>query len=90
MNKGGQRAKQWRDRERERGRETECCSERVTVWAINLTAGQIFMAATERVTLNLIKMNIKIISKNLDDIVFLFSRHSDFSSVRQTTDMSQY
>ncbi len=33
-------------------------------------------------------MNIKIKFKNLDGIVFLFSRHSDFSSVRQTTDMS--
>jgi hypothetical protein len=57
-------------------------------WAINLTFGQIFMAAREQIILNLIKVNIKIISENLDGIVFLFSRHSDFSSVRQTTDMS--
>jgi hypothetical protein len=112
MEEGGQRAKQWRDRERdrergrkrerekeregdrererqrERDRQTECCSKRVTAWAINLTVRQIFMAARERIILDLIKMSIKIKSKNLDGIVFLFSWYFDFSSVRQTTDMS--
>jgi hypothetical protein len=38
--------------------------------AINLAIGQIFMTARERIILDLIKMNIKIISKNLDGIVF--------------------
>jgi hypothetical protein len=87
MEKGGQRAKQWRDRETETERETECCSKRVTTWAINLTIGQIFMAARERIILDLIKINIKI-SKNLDGIVFLLSWYYDFSSICQTTDMS--
>jgi hypothetical protein len=77
-----------REREIEKERESECCSKRVTVWAINLTVGQIFMAARERIIiLDLIKINIKI-SKNLDGIVFLLSRHFDFSSICQTTDMS--
>ena len=62
---------------------------RITAWAINLTVGQIFKAGGAQIILGLIKMNIKIISKNLDGIIFLFSRHSDFSSVRQTTDMPQ-
>ncbi len=56
--------------ERERGRVTECCSRRVTALAINLTIGQIFMAAGEQIILRLIKMNIKIISKNLDGFTF--------------------
>jgi hypothetical protein len=51
---------------RERGREGECCSKRVTASAINLTVRQIFMAARERIILGLIKMNVKIISKNID------------------------
>ncbi len=34
-------------------------------------------------------MDIKIIFRDLDGIVFL-SRHSDFSSIRQTTDMPHY
>ncbi len=55
---------------RERGREVECCSQRVTASAINLPVGQIFMAARERIILGLIKMDIKIIPKNLDGIVF--------------------
>jgi hypothetical protein len=41
--KSGEQDKQWRDRERERGRETERCSERVLAWAINRTVEQIFM-----------------------------------------------
>jgi hypothetical protein len=48
------------------------------------------MAARERIILGLIKMNIKTIPKNLDGIVFQFSRHSDFSSACQTTDMSHF
>jgi hypothetical protein len=44
----------------------ECCCERDTAWAINLTVGQIFISARERIVLYLIKMNIKIICKNLD------------------------
>jgi hypothetical protein len=51
-----------------------------------LTFGQKFMAARERIIQDLIKMNIKIISKNLDGIVFI-SRHTDFSSICQTTDV---
>jgi hypothetical protein len=46
------------------GREVECCGKRVMAWAINLTVGQIFMAASERIIRDLIKMNIKIIFKN--------------------------
>jgi hypothetical protein len=76
--------------ERERGRETECCSKRVTASAINLTVGQIFMATREQIILGIIKINIKTIPKNLDCIVFLFSRHSDFSSPCQTADMSHF
>jgi hypothetical protein len=53
--KGVQRAKQWRDRVLQRKGYGY------------LTIGQIFMAARERIILDLIKMNnIKIISKNLD------------------------
>ncbi len=68
--------------EREQGRETECCSKRVTVSAINKSIGQLFMAARVRIILGLIKMNIKIISMNLDGIVFMFSRHTAFSSIK--------
>ncbi len=68
--KGGQRAMQWRDRERERDRQTDCCCKRVTEWAINLTVGQIFITARERIILDLIKMNIEIIYKNLDGYYF--------------------
>jgi hypothetical protein len=53
-----------------------------------LAHGKIFMAARGRIILDLIKMNIKIISKNLDGIVSLFLRHSDFSFLHQTTNMS--
>ncbi len=60
-----------RERERERERETERCSKRALAWAINLAAGQIFMRARERIFRDLIKMNIRIISKSLDDIIFL-------------------
>jgi hypothetical protein len=56
--------------EGEQGREAECCSKRVTALAINLTIGQIFMAVREQIILNLIKMNIKIMSVNL--IVLFF------------------
>ncbi len=52
--------------ERQRARERQHCGKWVMVWAINLTIGQIFMAARERIIQNLIKMNIKISSKNLD------------------------
>ncbi len=44
------------------------------------------MAARDRITQDLIKMNIKIISKNLGGIVFL-SRYSDFSSISQIINM---
>jgi hypothetical protein len=52
------------------GRETECCCGRVMAWAINLTVGQIFIIARKGIILDLIKMNIKIICKNLV-IIFL-------------------
>ena len=39
-------------------------------WAVNLTVGQIFITARERIILDLIKMNIKIIYKNLDGYYF--------------------
>jgi hypothetical protein len=39
-------------------RETERSCERVAVWAINLTVGQIFITARERIIIGLIKMNI--------------------------------
>jgi len=42
----------------------------VKSWAINLTAGQIFITARERIILDLIKMNIQII----DFIIFLLVR----------------
>jgi hypothetical protein len=48
------------------------------------------MATRDRMIQDLIKMNIKIISKNLDGIVFLFSRRSDCLSVCQSTDMSHF
>ncbi len=38
-----------RQRERKRERETERCSERVLATAINLTIGQIFTTARERI-----------------------------------------
>ncbi len=50
---------------------TECCSGRVSALTINLTVGQIFKAARAQIILGLIKMNIKIISKNLDDFSVL-------------------
>jgi hypothetical protein len=43
------------ERERERERERECCCGQVTAWAINLTVGQIFIPARERIILDLIK-----------------------------------
>ncbi len=51
--------------ERQREWEMECCYERDTAWAIKLTVGQIFITARERIILCLMKMNIKIICKNL-------------------------
>jgi len=56
------------ERQRERGRETAAkkCCKGVMVWAINLTVGQIFITAREKIILALIKMNIKIICNNLD------------------------
>jgi hypothetical protein len=71
MEKGLQRAKQCRDREREQGGETECCCGLVTVWAINFTFGLIFITGRERIILDVIKINIKIIYKNLDGYYFL-------------------
>ena len=71
--------------ERVRGRETECCCRWVTVWAINLAIGQIFITARERRLLDLIKMKIKIIYKNLDG--HYFSGCCAFSSIHQTTDI---
>ncbi len=47
--------------EREKGRETEHCSERVLASAINLTVRQIFTTARERIIRDFIKMDIKII-----------------------------
>ena len=58
MEKGGQRAN-WR-------RETECCYKRVAARVVNLTVGQIFITARERIILDLIKINIKNIFKSLD------------------------
>ncbi len=52
---------------------------------MNLTARQIFITARERIILDLIKMNIKIIYKNLDGCYF--SRCCAFSSIHQTTDI---
>ncbi len=54
------------ERQRERGRDTEHSYGRVVAWAINLTVGQIFITARERIILDLIKMNIKTIFNNLD------------------------
>ncbi len=51
-------------------RETERCSKSVLAWAINLTVGQMFMTARDRIIRDFIKIDIKIISKNLDSIVF--------------------
>jgi hypothetical protein len=51
------------DNERERESETERCYERVAVWVINLTVGQVFKIARERIIRGLIKMNIKIIQR---------------------------
>jgi hypothetical protein len=83
--KGGQRAKEWRVRERNRERQRECCCRWVIAWAIKLTVGQIFITASERIILDLIKMNIKIIHNNLDG--YYFSRCCAFSSIHQTTDI---
>ncbi len=47
--------------ERKRVCETEHCQERVAALVINLTVGQIFMIARERIIRDPIKMNIKII-----------------------------
>jgi hypothetical protein len=44
--------------ERQTNRETERSCERVAVWAINLTVGQIFITARERIIIGLIKMDI--------------------------------
>jgi hypothetical protein len=54
------------ERQKERGRETKHSYKRVAAWAMNLTIGQIFITARERIILGLIKMNIKIIFKNLE------------------------
>ncbi len=58
------------ERQRERERETECFCGWVTAWAINCTVGQILITARETIILDLIKMNIKIICKNLDGYYF--------------------
>jgi hypothetical protein len=58
------------ERERERELEVEHCGERVTAWAINVPVGQIFVAAREGKICDLIKVNVKIISKNLDGLFF--------------------
>ncbi len=47
--------------ERKRVCEAEYCQERVTGWVLNLTDGQVFMIARERIIRDPIKMNIKII-----------------------------
>jgi hypothetical protein len=60
-----------RDTEREKGREIEHCSKRVLASAINLTVGQMFMTAKERIIGYFIKMDINIISKNLGGIIFM-------------------
>ncbi len=69
--KGGQRAMKWRDRERgrERERESECCCRWVTAWAINLTFGQIFIPARERIILDLIKWTLRLYT-SLDGYYF--------------------
>jgi hypothetical protein len=54
-----------RERERERERRS-VAADGLRRWAINLTVGPIFITARERTKLDLIKMNIKIICKNLD------------------------
>ncbi len=59
------------ERQKERGRETKHSYERVAAWAINLTIEQIFITARERIILDLIKTNIKIIFKNLDGYLSL-------------------
>jgi hypothetical protein len=46
--------------ERERECEMEHCQERVAALVINLTIGQVFMIARERIIRDLIKMNIEI------------------------------
>ncbi len=58
------------DRELNSG-ETGCCCSWIMGWAINLTIGKIFITAGERITLDLIKMNIKIIYRNLYGYYFL-------------------
>jgi hypothetical protein len=67
---------------------------RVLALALNLTVGQIFTTARERIIRDFIKVDIKIITKNLGGIIFrkyyfslLFT--SDFSSYQQVTNMSQ-
>jgi len=65
-----ERARYRRDRERGKEREMEHCSERVLASAINLTVGQMFMTAKERIIGYFIKMEINIISKNLGGIIF--------------------
>jgi hypothetical protein len=57
--------------ERKRNRDRERCLQRVLVWAINLAVGQIFMTARERIIRDLIKINMRIIFKNLDGIILL-------------------
>jgi hypothetical protein len=52
--------------ERETERDRKCCYKRVAAWAVNLTVGQIFITARERIIQDVIKMDIKIIFKNLD------------------------
>jgi Ni,Fe-hydrogenase I cytochrome b subunit len=48
---------------KERECEMEHYYERVAVWAINLIIGHVFMIARERIIRDIIKMNIKIISR---------------------------
>jgi len=81
---------QWKRVGRElnsRERAMECCFKQVTAWAINLTVVQIFFTARERIILNLIKMDIKIICQNLEGNCFsmccTFFIHS--SNYRYTT-----
>ncbi len=60
-----------RETKRERGRETECCCKRVAAWTLNLTVGENIYDGQRMIILDLIKMNIYIIYKNLDGYSFL-------------------
>ncbi len=65
--------------ETEKGREMECCCGWVMAWAINLTVRQIFII---RIIKDLIKMNIKIICKNLDGYYFSLGAVLFYPSVK--------